>query len=87
MSVKCPCVCPGSRETRMGSWAVNQLRYNRTAANDYQPYPSAYSEVVCLRCLGRWRTKAAYVDLLPLTPSNYVRCIVPPPCKERSGGR
>ncbi len=42
------------------------VRYgNYSAFNGYHFTPSDYSELVCLNCLMRWRTKADYVAMLP----------------------
>jgi hypothetical protein len=49
------------------AWVVVARRCNYSAFNGYRWTPSDYSEVRCTRpdCLGRWRTKAKYVDALP----------------------
>ncbi len=41
---------------------VTMRCYNRSAVNGYRWTPSDYSEVRCLTCGARWRTKAAWVD-------------------------
>lgn len=48
-------------------WVVTMRECNYSAFNGYRRTRSDYSEVVCLApdCPGVWRTKAAYVDLLP----------------------
>lgn len=57
-------------------WAVTQRRCNHSAFNGYRETPSAYSEVVCLNCHARWRTKAAYVDALPdATSEEHIRAM------------
>lgn len=43
-------------------WRVRVRRANYSAFNGGRRTPSAYSELVCLDCGARWRTKAAYVD-------------------------
>jgi hypothetical protein len=42
-------------------WRVVTRLANYSAFNGYRHTPSDYSEVICLRCGGRWRTKAKYV--------------------------
>lgn len=58
------CACSGSQSVRMARWVVLTLRANYSAFNGYRRTPSDYSEVRCLECGRRWRTKAAYVDNL-----------------------
>lgn len=41
-------------------------RANYSAFNGYRRTQSEYSEVRCRKCGKIWRTKAAYVDSLPL---------------------
>jgi hypothetical protein len=48
------------------AWRVTALRCNYSTFNGGRRTPSAYSEIVCGLCGARWRTKAAYVDALPL---------------------
>jgi hypothetical protein len=43
---------------------VTQRRANRSAFNGYHETPSDYSEVMCLECGARWRTRAKYVSCL-----------------------
>jgi hypothetical protein len=45
-------------------WRVKKRKHNNSAFNGRRHTPSDYSEVVCLRCNGSWRTKADYVDKL-----------------------
>lgn len=52
------------REHRPG-WTVTVREANYSAFNGYRRTPSAYSEVRCMICGRRWRTKAAYVKTLP----------------------
>lgn len=62
MSANCPCNCkPEDR----AQWRVRQRKCNHSAFSGGRYTPSDYSEVTCLRCLGTWRTKAAYADKLP----------------------
>lgn len=53
------------REHR-ASWFANVYRANYSAFNGYSLTPSDYSEVHCRECGRVWRTKAAYVDGLPM---------------------
>ena len=48
----------------MQHWLVKKRGYNNSAFNGRRFTPSDYSEVICLRCNGSWRTKASYVDTL-----------------------
>lgn len=52
----------------MARWVVRVRRGNYSAFNGYRFTPSAYSEVSCLDCDARWRSKARYIDGLPLKP-------------------
>lgn len=45
-------------------WRIVHYRSNYSAFNGYKYAPSAYSLVQCLTCGARWRTKAAYVEML-----------------------
>jgi hypothetical protein len=56
------------RKAHRPSWVVTMRQYNASAFNGYRPTWSAYSEVRCPVCRGRWRTKAAYVATLPDEP-------------------
>lgn len=60
MSAAVPCTC-GVRN----DWVVAQYKSNHSAFSGYHYTPSAYSEVRCTNCNGRWRTKAKYVEELP----------------------
>ena len=55
---------------------VTMYKHNRSAFNGYHPTPSDYSEVTCDRekggCGWHWRTKAAYVDRLPVGQGAYM---------------
>lgn len=55
--------CP--QRTHRGSWRVAVRKANYSAFSGYRRTPSDYSEVACLACRSRWRTKAAYVNALP----------------------
>ena len=59
------------RKAHRPSWVVTMRQYNQSAFNGYRPTVSAYSEVRCGDCGGRWRTKAAYVATLPDAPGTY----------------
>lgn len=54
------------KPVRERAWVVTAHRCNYSAFNGYRRTPSDYSEVHCPKCLGVWRTKAAYVEELPL---------------------
>lgn len=43
-------------------WRVVTRLANYSAFNGYRYVSSDYSEIICLRCGGRWRTKAKYVE-------------------------
>jgi hypothetical protein len=52
-------------------WRVSVYKANYSAFNGYHRTPSDYSEVVCIAAdapalCTKWRTKAAYVDGLPM---------------------
>lgn len=46
-------------------WRVTVYKANYSAFNGGRRTPSQYSELVCLTCGRRWRTKAAYVESTP----------------------
>jgi hypothetical protein len=46
-------------------WVVTMRNFNMSAFNGYHHTSSDYSELVCLECGRRWRTKARYVRHLP----------------------
>jgi hypothetical protein len=54
------------RKHRQQYWRIVQYKANRSAFNGYRTMLSAYSEIRCLKCGHFWRTKAAYVNELPL---------------------
>lgn len=60
------CQCPGTIPQRLAKWVVIQFRCNHSAFSGYHHTYSDYSEVKCTECGRRWRTKAKYVDGLPL---------------------
>jgi len=64
MSVWIPCRCkPRDRK----NWVV-RVRNGNYSYFEYPKgafHPSDYSQVVCKKCGGTWRTKAKYVDELP----------------------
>lgn len=47
---------------------VTVRRANYSAFSGYHHTRSDYSEVRCVQCASRWRTKAAYVDRSPDFP-------------------
>jgi len=51
---------------RTHQWVISAYKCNYSAFNGYHRTYSDYSEIRCLTCPARWRTKAAYVDSLPL---------------------
>lgn len=53
------------RKNHQSAWVVSVRKANYSAFNGGRRTPSDYSEVRCPKCLGVWRTKAAYVDELP----------------------
>jgi hypothetical protein len=55
------CECKPPDRTK---WVVTARRCNYSAFNGGRYTPSAYSEVRCLTCGRRWRTKARYVSTL-----------------------
>lgn len=58
----------------LASAAVVARNCNHSAFNGYHWTPSDYSLLVCMatpRCRAIWRTKAAYVDLLPNAPADW----------------
>lgn len=57
----CHCKHPDYRS----QWRVSQRHCSRSAFNGYRQTYSDWSEVVCLACGARWRTKARYVATLP----------------------
>jgi hypothetical protein len=64
------CECKGIDRRR--SWVVMHRNCNYSAFSGYRWTPSDYSEVKCLVCGRRWRTKAAYVRQLPDEPKKMV---------------
>lgn len=68
MSAHNPCTCEGTRKERMKNWGITQYRCNHSAFSGYHYTSSDYSAIRCLGagCLGMWRTKADYVDDLPM---------------------
>lgn len=62
MSAGVPCRCgtPNPRE----HWRVTQYKCNHSKFNGSRKTWSDYSEVLCLGCLGRWRSRAKYIEAL-----------------------
>jgi hypothetical protein len=54
------------RAEHFSTWVVTSYKENYSAFNGYHRTPSAYSEVCCETCGQRWRTRAAYVEQLPV---------------------
>lgn len=46
-------------------WRVTQRQCNHSAFSGYAYTSSEYSALKCLECRAVWRTKAAYVGLVP----------------------
>ena len=67
MSSRIICTC-GRKKGDYSDLVVTQYKCNYSAFNGYHFTPSDYSQVRCTRqnCNGMWRTKAAYVDTLPM---------------------
>ncbi len=61
MSMGKACACKDRDQNRERRWRVTQRQCNHSKFNGGHHTPSAWSEVVCLVCLARWRTKAGYV--------------------------
>lgn len=62
------CKCEGKMADRRKNWVVvtrngNHSFFNRGFRGSFNP--SDYSEVLCRKCGGIWRTKAKYVNELP----------------------
>jgi hypothetical protein len=57
--------CRCEPKTRAG-WYVANYRCNYSTFNGNRRTPSDYSAVRCQTCGASWRTKAAYVESLPL---------------------
>ncbi len=66
MSQGASCKCPEkAKPLAQREWAVTQRRCNHSAFSGYHETPSDYSAVRCLSCKAVWRTRAAFVSLLP----------------------
>lgn len=66
MAVSFGCHCPERQKpVKDRLWRVCQRNCHHSAFSGYHLTSSVYSEVVCLNCNARGRTKAAYVDFLP----------------------
>ena len=65
MSTGIPCKCNRKRGDIDGL-VCTQYKCNHSAFNGYKYTPSDYSTVRCKRCGGVWRTKAKFVDQLPM---------------------
>lgn len=60
------CQCTGPHSLRLLNWRVVHYRCNHSAFNGYRHTCSDYSAVTCEKCGRVWRTKAKYVDNLPM---------------------
>lgn len=62
---KCNCNKP--------DWVIIHYKHNHSAFESpkYAPHYSEYSTVYCNSCGGLWRTKAKYVESLPLSEEYY----------------
>lgn len=54
------------RQQHRAWWWVSVYKANYSWFNGRRRTPSDYSEVRCGECGRRWRTKAAYVEALPM---------------------
>lgn len=61
------CTCPGTDDERRAEWVVTVYKANHSSFNGRRRTASAYSQVLCKKCKGYWRTKAAYVETLTCT--------------------
>lgn len=52
----------GQCKSKPDRWRVRQRLCNHSAFSGYRETASAYSGLVCLDCLGVWRTNAKYVS-------------------------
>lgn len=57
--------CANRRE-HFSAWWVSTYKANYSTFSGGRRTPSAYSEVNCDECSARWRTRAAYVEQLPV---------------------
>jgi len=66
MSSHTPCNC-GRKRGDHSDLVVVMRNCNFSAFNGYHKTPSDYSAIKCTRpgCMGLWRSKSSYVDLLP----------------------
>lgn len=62
------CKCGEPRKKAMEHWVVRVYHGNYSAFHGYRFQKSAYSEVQCTTCGAIWRTKAKYVEELPVVP-------------------
>ena len=68
MSGHNPCTCKGTWKEKRKNWIVLGYKCNYSY---FEPpkgcwHPSDYSLVSCTQCTGMFRTKAGYVDNLPM---------------------
>lgn len=65
MSISFKCKCPERKKPVLErNWRVVDYKCNYSAFNGYKRTPSDYSEVECLSCGARGRTKANFVTII-----------------------
>lgn len=76
LSALCGQAAVAKKKFRQQYWRVTARCCNHSAFNGYHRTWSDYSEIVCLKCGSRWRTKAKYVATLrEATPEESTRAI------------
>lgn len=65
--MKLGCRCDGDKAQVRKHWAIIDYKCNYSEFSGYQKTPSDYSSVTCSKCGAAWRTKAGYVDALPMS--------------------
>lgn len=61
----CKCI-ERKKPANQRKWRILQYKCNHSAFNGWRYQRSDYSAITCLRCRMVWRTKANYVEQLPL---------------------
>jgi hypothetical protein len=56
------CTCTPQDRSK---WRVMHYKCNHSAFNGYHTTPSQWSALCCTACGSHWRTKAAYVAMIP----------------------
>lgn len=66
MSAWIPCTCKGTEKEKRKSWRVLHRYHNHSyfESPKGEAHYSDYSQVVCINCMGNFRTKANYVSEL-----------------------